>query len=346
MEEKKYYAEEVKKESPFRQAYLDDVLSFLEKGRASAEKDRDEFISPEKFVGNEDFYRKEFVKMLGFPLTEDKVVPTLIKKEFVAKDKNVNIFRLQFSCYEGIRFYAMYFEQIIAKETAPFIIGIHGGSGTPETISSVYFNSGNYNHMIRRATDRGANVLVPQLLLWGADQFGSSYNREHIDGKLRQLGGSITALEIKLLSSLIDYFLENENINKKKLAVMGMSYGGMYAYHLSAFDKRVKACYSSSWVSDVFVNSWADWSYFNAQKLFTAVEVGALISPRPLVVAMGDVDELFNGEETKRTGKMLKEYYKLYGKEENLFVDVYKGRHEVSLADDDFDFFFKHLNNM
>ena len=338
----KYYSEKIEKDTKYRAEYWQGLNEFVQAEKNKADKSRSEFISPEKYKANPEFYRGKFVEMLGFPLTKKREMPT-VEKTFVAKDKNVNIYRMQFTLFNRLKFYGMYFEQCENAQTAPFILGFHGGEGTPEMVSSMHLDSANYNHLVRRMTDRGANVFAPQLLLWKVDFYGNDYSRVAMDSKLRQLGGSITAMEVYLLQCALDYFIANEKINAERIGVAGMSYGGMYAIHFSAVERRVKACYSCSWVTDIFVNSWSDFSYYTAQTHFTTAETVALIAPRALVVAMGDKDELFDYKLTIAECDKAKAYYSAMQAEDKFKRVIFDGNHEVDKSDEELDFLFDNL---
>lgn len=342
---KKYYTEEIELNAPHRKAYADEIEKFLFAQKEKEEGARLEYINPKKYMVNPDFYRAEFVEMLGFPLTLTQEIPTLKSKRFIAKDGNVNIYRMQLTFFGCIDFYGLYFEQVQAKHEAPFVIGLHGGGGTPELASGMHWDSGNYNHLIRRITDRGANVFAPQLLLWEKQHYGGSFDVEqdkpNIDAKLRQLGGSLVALELYFLRGSISYFIEQEQMNTQKVGVAGLSYGGMYALHLAAVDERVKACYSCSWVSDSFIYSWPQWSYQGAQKKFTAVEIAALISPRKLVIAMGKDDSLFESKNTIQACEKIVPYFTKQGKEHNFQYVIFDGVHEADPSDREIEFLFR-----
>lgn len=339
----KYYTEEIEKDTRYRTEYEKGIAAFLEQEKQKATNRRYAFFTPEQCKANQTQYRAQFVETLGFPLTMERVTPTLIEKQFVAQDGNVKIYRMQFIFLGMVKVYALYFEQLNADMGTPFVLGLHGGEGTPELVSSIHMDSANYNHLVRRMTDKGANVLVPQLLLWSKNNYGGEYDRLYTDGKLRQLGGSVTALELYFLRGLLDYFVENEQINQENIGVCGMSYGGMYALHLAAIDTRVKACYSCSWVCDGFVNSWADWSYKNAQNTFAVAETAGLIAPRSLVVAMGNQDELFDSRLTEVECARIGQFYEAFGARENFLTEIFDGVHEFDKGDKEFEFFFNKL---
>lgn len=340
---KKYYSEELEKDARYRQEYEESLVSFLEDERKAAAKRRLLYAHTNNYKAHQELYRQDFIKMLGFPLDREREIPTLKEQALVAKDENVNIYRMQFCFWGKIQVYAMYFEQQDMNAGTPFVVGLHGGDGTPELVSSIHMNSANYNHMVRRMTDKGANVLVPQLLLWNKENYGGSYDRILIDGKMRQLGGSITALEIYFLRGLIDYFISKQKVNLDKIGVCGMSYGGMYALHLAAVDTRIKACYSCSWVCDGFTYSWADWSYKDAQNTFSVAETAGLIAPRALVVAMGDKDELFDCDLTRLECERIQEFYNAFQSNDHFMFEIFHGVHEFDKENNGFDFFFSKI---
>jgi dienelactone hydrolase len=300
-------------------------------------------MSPEDYALSPEHFRNEFIKMLGFPLNLPVKAPKLINKTFVAKDGDTNIYRMQFEVLDGIKYYGIFFEQ--PKSDAPFLIGFHGKEGTPEVCSSIYKDSSNYNHMIRRATDRGASVFVGQNLLWNKNEYKEDYDREWVDSRLRRLGGSVVALELYITSCLLSYFAENHGINMNKVGAFGLSYGGMYTVLFSAIDKRVRACCSCSWFSDTDGHTFPDWCHNNAEFTFGNAQIAGLVAPRPMALAMGNSDQIFNGQGTLLEGEMVKEYYKAFNKQDNLICYLFDGVHEFDTTDKGLDFLFEALNN-
>lgn len=339
----KYYAEEIEKDTRYRQDYVDGVNRFFDEQYSKTEENRNQFITPAQYQANPTFYRESLKQMLGFPLNLPTQTPELIEKTFVTQDGNVNIYRMQFLFFGYLKFYGMYFEQVNTAKDTPFVLSLHGGGGTPEMVSSLHKESANYVHQTRRMNERGANVFAPQLLLWNAEIYGNPYERVHLDGKMRQLDGSMTALEVYLLMGCISYFIQAGIAPEDRIGVVGLSYGGMYAIHLAAVDTRIKACYSCSWFNRAFIHSWGDWSYRNAAKTFTSVETAAMIAPRALFIAMGDKDNLFDSKITEEEYARLLPYYQVFGAEEQCKLRIFDGLHEQDHEDYGFDFLIEHL---
>ena len=184
----KYYGEQLNPKNKFRSQYENSLTAFVDEKLDCAQKNRREYMTPFAYKQNPQAFYQEFVKQMGFPLNTPLPQPKLISKTLWTRDGNVNVYRVQLQLLGSIKFYGLYFEQTFDKEQAPFIIACHGKEGTPELCSSIYMDSSNYNHMVRRATDRGANVFVPQTLTWSENFYEEPYDRVSLDSKLRQLG--------------------------------------------------------------------------------------------------------------------------------------------------------------
>ena len=83
------YCEEIVKNSAKRQDYVDTIKDYHETERLKADERRKVFISPKSLRENVGKYREEYIKMLGFPLTEERKTPKLSEKIFVAQDGDV-----------------------------------------------------------------------------------------------------------------------------------------------------------------------------------------------------------------------------------------------------------------
>lgn len=339
MEYKLNYKEEPVKDDPLRKDYLNGINCFIEKTLACAMRKRAEYITPEKLAKARERYRKEYLDMLGYPLNTEDIRLERGEKTFVSERNGVKIYRTVITA-AGIPIYGMYFE--VAKN-APFIVCIHGGEGSPELISGVHLDSSNYGHLAQRLVERGCNVYCPQLLLWNLERYGVPFNRREIDGKLRQLGGGITALEVMLLMRSIDYFIQYEGIDRERIGTTGLSYGGMYALALAAADKRIKSCYAVCQFNDRFKYSWADWSYLGSQFRFTDVETAALVAPRALCIAVGDKDEIFDYDSAVSEAEKVPAYYRAANASDRFDFYVFDGLHEVDRADRGIDFLLKYL---
>ncbi|MBE7062645.1 MAG: hypothetical protein E7390_02500 [Ruminococcaceae bacterium] len=322
------YIEEHEQGFSFREAYLNSLETLLSKKQAEATVMRE--ARGKDILSNPEIYRKEFLKMLGWPLTEpDDGLPT-VEKTLIHEEDEGKIYRMLFTLPIGIRFYGIYFEHI-TSEKLPFSIVQHGGSGTPEVASGFFKSgSGNYNDMVMRIFNHGINVFAPQLLLWSSTGTKPEYNRENIDCKLKQLGSSITAIEVYGIRKAIDYFAAKENIDTDRIGMSGLSYGGFYTLFTAAADTRIRSALSCSQYNDRFTYARPDWTWQNSGKTFLDNEVAQLVYPRYLCLAVGDADRTFE------PGNVQMQFDKLSASlpdKSRMDFTVFEGKHEYIKED-------------
>jgi dienelactone hydrolase len=205
-------------------------------------------------------------------------------------------------------------------------------------------DSANYNHMVKRVIRKGITVFAPQLLLWSADIYGNAgYDRAKTDQRLKQFGGSITALEVFCIMRSTDYFAGLDNIDENRIGMIGLSYGGMYTLYTAAADVRIKAALSSCWFGERLDNLWTDWKYFNQLNIFSDEEVGSLVFPRKLYVEIGKYDETFSPEKAEPYLRRLEEYAQKENCSDSLKTKIFEGAHELDKANDGIKFFIENL---
>ena len=292
----------------FREQYFQSIKSYVENLQ-------------EKFSYSQLNTVKDIV---GYPLNLLRSMPKLLLKEKCLENEKYILYRVQLESFLGIRVFGLMSEPKIKQKSNTAIIFQHGGGDSPEITfglieDSVYKATADY------ISQKGITVFAPQLLLWNKSEYGTTFEREDrhtFDRKLKEHGGSITALEIHVLQTIADYLGEFELCTQ--LAVSGMSYGGMYALFSTAIDKRFVACHSSSWFNDRQKYNWTDWTY---SKFLSDYQVVAEILPRKVFIEVGKHDEMFDVDSS------IKEYGKL---NENNFAhhcvyNIYDGGHEINL---------------
>lgn len=341
------YTEEKEVSRPYRAGYLDSVKQYLAKLQGEAAAKRAAFITPEKLADNPEYYRRAYYEMLGFPLTEYETLRaepvTCIEDTFVADDGVCEIRRMRLSVLGDYTVYGVLFLPHDRAEDAPFVISQHGGAGTPEVCSDFYGHN-NYNHQTPRLVKRGAVVFAPQLLLWSAEIFGDPHDRNRLDSDLKQVGSSITALEVFAIMRCIDYFVTQPYCNPDRIGMAGLSYGGFFTTMTAAADTRIQSAYAScSFVDAIKYNSFTDWTWKNSGNTFLEAEIAALVAPRYLCFDAGDRDELFGSESSKAEFARLKPFFAAQNVEDHIRLFTFDGNHELDPADDGMEFLFAHL---
>jgi predicted alpha/beta superfamily hydrolase len=166
-------------------------------------------------------------------------------------------------------------------------------------------------------------------MLWNPEVYASEYDRQYLNRRLIQQGGSFTALELFCLMRVLDYFEKDDRVDKERVGVIGLSYGGMYALHFGATDTRIKSTVSSCWFNDRSIHAWHDWTYFGAEKTFFDTEVASLVLPRKLYIEIGKNDPTFRSNEAEWERQRLFAYAKAQGVEDKLAFVVFEGEHEL-----------------
>ncbi len=317
------------RDAAVRTDYAASVASFIQalSKDGAAKRDRYLYMSEEE-------KRRAFCAMLGYPLTEGKAWEIdAVKVETVLKTESYEATRYAFTV-KGLQFSGILYE-CVGDETPSaeraFFLALHGGGGSSEIVGDLLVDSANYTHMVKRVLRKGVSVFAPQLLLWNTDVYGSGYDRENLNRRLLQLGGSMTALELKLLSTVTDYW--SARFDASRMGIVGLSYGGMYALHFGALDKRMKGTYSSCWFNDRRKHSWHDWTYFNAENTFFDAEVASLVLPRNLYIEVGEKDELFLASDAREEAARLQSYAEKSGCAKALHFKAFDGGHELDKDD-------------
>jgi dienelactone hydrolase len=324
-----------------REEYLDSITGYLGGLNTEAHRYREEFADPPE----KEKLRDEYIGMLGKPLCgyagyHDKTIA--VRVEPLRENEGFTATRYQLEVMPGFWFYGILYEPRERSGKNALVIAQHGGDGSPEIIGSFIHDSANYNHMVRRILRRGITVFAPQLLLWHTETYGTVYDRQVLDMKLKFFGGSITALEIFCIMRSIDYLSAQNHIDPDRIGMIGLSYGGMYALKTGAADTRIKAVVSSCWFNDRTKYLLPDWSYRGGEK-FMDPEIASLILPRKLYIEIGREDALFNAQDAKGEFDRLKSYAEKAGCADSLRIKIFSGVHELDKADDGINFLLENL---
>lgn len=325
--------------SAFRGEYETSLDQLILQRRSQTDEART--VYAEKLLKDPENCRKEFEEMLGWPLTQyNPQQPIETKNVLLYQDDGMLLLRIQLELMKDFWFGGLLFLHK-DNEKHPFLLVQHGGAGTPELCSGLLeMGSVNYNGMAWRAFKKGANVFAPQLFLWDTQLFGCRPQdqgktrdeiRRPMDISLKNLGGSIMAVELYCLRRCLDYFESRPYVCHGAIGMMGLSYGGQYALFLPAVDTRVAASLSSCFFNYRHHLEWSDFTWFNAAARFFDAEIALLINPRKLFIQVGEYDPIFSVKGAVKEWERLKS---LCGENLN-WVDfrVFQGDHEFDKDD-------------
>lgn len=341
------YRESPETGNEFRKTMLAEVKALLRREQRKADRRRKEYFKPDfssisAYEQSTSPYRNKLLGMLGWPLTDgwSADVP-LASIQSVAKDSLGRISRVFIETLPGMNTYGLFFRPT-GKGPFPLVISQHGGDGTPELCSG-FFGSANYNDMTRRILRKGIAVFAPQLLLWNSERFGPRHEKDVIDRRLKQIGGSLAALELHRIVRSLDYLVTRKDIDAKRIGMIGLSYGGFYTLFAAAIDARIKVAVSSCFLNNRKIYDFADWVWFNAANQLMDAEVGALVCPRPLYVEVGRKDDLFHVRHARPEAGKLEAIYRRLGIPQAFHYEEHSGGHELDKSDQGINFLCRHL---
>ncbi len=322
------YNEKKEKTKAHKSDYAQGIENIIKTRQKNAEKIRSEYAK-EIFI-NQEKYRDDLKKMLGWPLVDfhiDKAPK--VKTKLLSTEDGYKIYRMQFEVFEGLNMTGLFFKQD-GEDEKPMVIVQHGRLGTPELISGIYGDTGIYNNILQRVAKNNAHVFAPQLLLWH-DEYDVKFDRKEIDGRLKRVGSSITAIEVFGIGRILDYFESEKYVSL--FGMVGFSYGGFFTLYTAAIDKRIKSAISCSYFNTRDAIGWQDWVWFKSAEKFDDAEVACLIYPRKLSIEIGDNDEFFDCKYGIESFEKLKKLCQSVGTE---WVDlkVLGGIHEFCKDDE------------
>jgi predicted peptidase len=180
---------------------------------------------------------------------------------------------------------------------------------------------------------RGYVVLAPDMRCFGERQDWNPPENYACDTNLVHAvmaGESPLAQNLWDLARCLDVLEAHPLVDRRRMGMVGLSYGATVTLFLAATDERVAACVVSGYFS-----SWAEshkmpWNMCGSQILpgmlgrLEHVDLGALVAPRPMFVESGSDDELFPASVAALGCERLRRVY------ESLGVDGDRLVHEVS----------------
>jgi len=234
-------------------------------------------------------------------------------------------------------------------EKRPVVVCQHGLEGTPRhTIEEE--KRPVYNHFSKRLVELGYIVYAPQNPYYGENVF------RQLQRKANPLKLSLFSFIIRQHQRTLDWLEMLPNVDPKRMAFYGLSYGGKTAMRVPAVEKR----YCLSICSGDF-NEWIgknvsvelDRSYmwtreyemyeFDLGNTFNYAEMAFLIAPRPFMVERGHDDGVGTDE------MVAYEYAKvryLYANRlkipDRTTIEFFPGGHQIN-AKETFAFLKKHL---
>jgi cephalosporin-C deacetylase-like acetyl esterase len=209
-----------------------------------------------------------------------------------------------------------------------------------------------YQAHARQFAKLGFVCLIIETIQWGEVQ-GEHWGC-YANGWFHWYSRGYTPGGVELWNAIrgLDLLCERKEVDPEKLGVTGISGGGAQTWYLAAADPRIKAaapvCGASTLKAHVHtrtIDGHCDCMVPINTYQRDFHDIGALIAPRPLLIAQADRDGLNTIESVRELYKAINRVYDLYGAGENLSLVETPGGHSYHKISRQkiFSFFIRHL---
>ncbi len=206
--------------------------------------------------------------------------------------------------------------------------------GVAAAIQSAHYDYG------RQLARRGCVVAVPCLTPFGR-RLGdrAAYGKQDPCAvafvRLQLLGKVLMAENLRDCLWCVELLARHPQVDAKRLACVGLSYGGRMTMLTAALEPRVRVAVVSGALNVMQERVRIQYSC-GAQvipgllRYGDVPEIGALLAPRPSVWEVGSRDRLIAPRWADEALARMRRAYRAYGAEEQLRVDRFEGGHEWS----------------
>mgnify|MGYP003676275999 FL=1 len=319
------------------------IMQFLEQeSKSLTEHFSAKSISTEEWDSIRPVKYHQFIEMMGFNMEEDRDPPKVYPKGTLKQ--------------EGFHIEKFYYESL-PNLFVPANLYVPDNISNPR--AAVIYLSGhshgqkvNYQAHARRLAELGFITLIFDTIqfgeVWG-DHWGP-YNKGWFNWYSR--GYNPAAVELWNAIRGLDYLATRVDVDMDNIGITGISGGGSQSWYFAAADPRVKAAAPvcgagtmDSQVGERRIDGHCDCMMINNGFQMDFTDIGALIAPKPLLIAQSDRDELYGIESTRQFYNSLSEFYSKFGAENNISLVETTGGHSYHPVSRKaiFSFFLHHL---
>ncbi len=328
-----YYEEDVRASNPLRSEQARELDAYILARKADDAALRTVFTpdyrSPHAYEASTRKLRQTLADRIGYPPPGKPTGEAEFRQ--IGEDSIGTYFRASIPVLPHIHAEGIYIVPKGLKGRAPLVIAMHGGGGSPEV--ALFHGGTNYHDMVRGGVKRGYAVFAPQHL-FSAEGFGGDV-RNRTDARLRLVGTSLTAIEIAKITRSLDVLCKRPEVDARRIAMVGLSYGGYYTLVTMALEPRIKtgvsSCYFGVQEFRYAQNENSIPSDFQFMDRFTLLrdpEIVALICPRPLQIQAGANDDAEHRDMGKQLAPDAAAYYNGLNRNEDFQFLVFAGGHE------------------
>ncbi|WP_162463355.1 alpha/beta hydrolase family protein [Paenibacillus psychroresistens] len=342
LEEEIRVKEPLESSEAYRVVHYRQLESWLNLELEAAESKRTRYFQPDykdtqTYIRSLTSYRDKLLDTVGYPPLLLQSANMHVREEFIGEDPYCRMSRLFIPVADGMECYGIFMTPKQGVAPFPLMMVIHGGGGAPELVCNLEKTS-NYAEAGKKFIQEGYAVFAP-LLIFKTEIESEIPNRVHyiLDQKAKLIGTSLVAIQLWKLQQGLSYLLTKPEIDKNKVGVAGLSYGGFYSLLLAAIEPRIGWCISSCYLNQrEAVNrnrpdEFMDWNWQGALLLFSDVEIIGLICPKTCIIEVGCQDDLFLIDGARIVAEQASKHYERLQLEDQFHYIEFEGGHEFNL---------------
>jgi cephalosporin-C deacetylase-like acetyl esterase len=204
----------------------------------------------------------------------------------------------------------------------------------------------------RRFAELGFPTLIVETVQLG--EAPGYHHGCHREGWFHWYSRGYSPAAIELLNGIrgLDLLAARPEVDPARLGVTGLSGGGAVTWSIAAGDERVKVCSPvcgtatlEAHIYDRVIDGHCDCMWWVNTAMWDLADVGALIAPRPLLIASANQDGIFPIDSIRKVHAQVQTLYQTLGKPENLRLVETPGGHSYHERSRTaiFSWFIKHL---
>jgi dienelactone hydrolase len=306
--------------------------------------------SLEKYEASTRTYREHFYKnVLG--KFDEELLPQNARTRKIYDTEKYTGYEVVLDVFPDVFAYGILLlpKDLKANEKRPVVVCQHGLEGRPK--DTIEGDSPYYHNFAAKLAEQGFITFAPQNLYIFGDRF-RVFSR-----KANPLGKTIWSIIIPQHQQILNFLKTLPNVDAKRIAFYGLSYGGKTAMRVPAVltDYCLSICSGdfNEWVfknastthpmSYVFTNEYEIFEW-NLGSTFNYYEMAALIAPRPFMVERGHFDGVSTDEYVAfEFAKVRRLYHGLLKIGDRCAIEFFDGPHMIN-GKGTFDFLHQHLN--
>ena len=222
-------------------------------------------------------------------------------------------------------------------DRGPAVLAVHGHGSGKSLICGLDTPDAPGDDYAQQLAKRGFVVLAPDLRCFGERADWSPPDHYSCDTNLVHAvmaGWNPLTQNLWDLARCLDVLEDHPLVDPARIGVCGLSFGGTLSLFLAATDDRVSAAVVSG-----FFSSWGEahkipFNMCGSQVLsgmlgnLEHLDLGALISPRPLLIESATDDPIFPLAAAESSVARLRPVYESFGAGDALVHDVFVGVHQ------------------